>query len=121
MKKAHREGKDVFQSLLDYRNTPVVGIASPAQLLFSRRTRTTLPTSQELLKPNSLDPVHVKKLLKESQGVQKSYYDTHTKDLSDLKEGDVVRIKDGQYKEAKKAVVVAPRSYLVEDSFGHVL
>ena len=30
MKKAHKEGKDVFQSLLDYRNTPVVGNASPA-------------------------------------------------------------------------------------------
>ena len=120
MKKSSKEGKDVFQSLLDYRNTPVVGDASPAQLLFGRRTRTTLPTSQELLKPKISDPVHVKKLLKENQETQKCYYDTHTKALSHLEEGDVVRIKDGQQKEAKKAVVVAPRSYLVEDSFGHI-
>lgn len=57
IKKALHDGKDQYQGILDYRNTPVVGDASPTQLLFGCRTRTALPTAPVLLKPQTLDPM----------------------------------------------------------------
>ena len=120
MMKAVHGGGDVYQSLLNYRNTPVVGDVSPAQLLFGRRTRTTLPTATGLLKPETQDPVTIKRQLKEYQDKQKFYYDKSTKPLTDLEQGDVVRINDGQSKESRKGIVVAPRSYLVKDNYGQL-
>ena len=44
-KKASADGKDPFEGLLKYSNTPFKDIGlSPAQLLISWRTRTMLPT-----------------------------------------------------------------------------
>ena len=107
-------------SLLDYRNTPIVGDVSPAQLLFGRRTRTTLPIVTILLKPEVQDPLMIKRQLKDCQDKQKFYYDQNSKPLTQLEQGEVVRINDGQSKESKKGIVVAPRSYLVKDNFGQV-
>ena len=53
MKKAKRDRKDYWLAILDYRNTPTEGAdSSPVQRLMSRRTRTLLPTSENLLLPN---------------------------------------------------------------------
>lgn len=120
MKKALHDGKDLYQSILDYRNTPIVGDASPAQLLFGRRTRTTLPTAPELLKPKTQDPMFIKRQLREYQDRQKMYHDKNAKPLNELEEGDVVRIKDGSNKVASKGIIVSPRSYLVKDNFGQI-
>ena len=44
IKKAQRDNKDPWLSLLDYRNTPTTGMqTSPAQRLMSRRTKTLVP------------------------------------------------------------------------------
>lgn len=44
IKKAQRDNKDPWLSLLDYRNTPTTGMQrSPAQRLMSRRTKTLVP------------------------------------------------------------------------------
>ena len=52
MQKAAESKSDPYLSLLDWRNTPSEGLgSSPAQRLFSRRTRTLLPTASRLLKP----------------------------------------------------------------------
>ena len=51
-KKAHRDNKDPWLVLLDQRNTPTQGVnSSPVQRLMSRRTRTLLPVSANLLYP----------------------------------------------------------------------
>lgn len=119
--KAKQNGCDPYLSVLDYRNTPIVGDASPAQLLFGRRTKTTLPTSSSLLAPHLQDPANIKAKLIEKQQTQKYYYDRTAKPLPVLEEGDVVRMKNDSTKgEWKKAVVVAPRSYLVEDTNGQL-
>ena len=61
-RKATAEGKDPFQGLLKYRNTPFEDIgASPIQLLMGRRTRTTLPTHHRLLIPQAMEPKTVVK------------------------------------------------------------
>jgi len=50
MRKATEAGEDVFLALLDWRNTPAEQSGqSPAQVLFNRRTRTSLPTASQLL------------------------------------------------------------------------
>lgn len=118
--KAKREGRDPYLSILDYRNTPIIGSASPAQLLFGRRTRTTIPTSKKLLHPEVQDPVDIKNQLKETQLTQQMYYDRQARPLPELAEGEVVRIKDKHRSGSKQGVIVSPRSYLVEDNLGNV-
>ncbi|XP_029210371.2 uncharacterized protein K02A2.6-like [Acropora millepora] len=65
LKKAEADGEDPFEGLLKYRNTPFEDIGlSPAQLLMSRRTRTTLPTHRRLLLPQPMEPQRVVKALR---------------------------------------------------------
>ena len=47
--KAKADGKDPYLSLLEYRNTPIDDVGSPAQLLMSRRLQSILPNT--LFKP----------------------------------------------------------------------
>ena len=52
MKKAKKNSSDAYLALLDYRNTPTQGLdTNPAQRLMSRRTKTLLPTTKNLLVP----------------------------------------------------------------------
>ena len=52
MKKSASTSSDFHLALLDWRNTQTEGMkSSPAQRMFGRRTRTLLPTSKKLLKP----------------------------------------------------------------------
>ena len=51
--KRGKTGLDSFLALLDHRNTPPANMQiSPAQRLFSRRTRSPLPMTDALLKPS---------------------------------------------------------------------
>ena len=53
-----------YMAILDQRNTPTQGMMhSPAQRMMSRRTRTLLPTRNNLLKQEIIDPTHVKEIL----------------------------------------------------------
>ena len=120
LKKAAADNKDPFEGLLKYRNTPFDDIGvSPAQLLMSRRTRTTLPTHRRLLVPHAVEPGHVKKALKQRQDASKANYDKCSRDLPPLQAGDKVRIRPNKAKEWRKAEVL-PRSYVVQDEQGHV-
>ena len=58
VKKAKRGNKDLQMSLLEWRNTPDSNGLSPVQKLMSRRTRTTIPTTEALLKPGVNDGVY---------------------------------------------------------------
>jgi hypothetical protein len=118
MKKAKEAGEDCYLSLLNQRNTPrndVLG--SPAQRLMSRRTKPKLPTSEDLLIPQSMEPRVVQERLQEYKERQEKYYNRTAKRLQHLESGDVVRVlsKDGF---RRKGVIVRkaqhPRSYLVE-------
>ena len=60
-------------------------------------------------------------MLNYNQDLQKNYFDRNTKSLPELDEGNTVRIKDKRSKkEWEKAVVVAPRSYIVHDESGQL-
>ena len=120
IKKANEDNEDPYLGLLNYRNTPRdATVGSPVQRLMGRRTRTQLPTSENLLTFKSSNPVNVQARLQEYRMQQKRFYDRTAKPLETLKEGDVVRMKTDEGFQ-KKAVVEKslsePRSYLVNSN-----
>ena len=119
MKRAELSKSEIYLSFLDHRNTPNDSGYSPAQCLMNRRTKTLLPVTSNLLKPEI--SVNRHRSLCVSQQRQKSYYDKHSKDLRSLEEGDVVRMKPFHGQQWKKATLckrLADRSYRVETSDG---
>ena len=91
LKKTRESGADQYLALLDIRNTPTKDLPSPAQRLMNRRTRTRLPMTDRLLEP-ALE-TDLKPRMLNAQSRQAAYYNRNAKDLSVLKEGDVVRMK----------------------------
>jgi hypothetical protein len=54
-----KDNADVYLAVLDYRNTPTQGSeSSPAQRLMSRRTKTLLPTTAQLLASRVVENHH---------------------------------------------------------------
>ena len=107
---------DQYMALLDHRNTPSQRLtSSPVQRFMSRRTRSVIPITAELLEPRVIketdrQQVRVKK--------QAKYYNVGAKLLPPLNVGDVVRMKPYQLgdKKWKKAIVKERldfRSYLI--------
>ena len=86
--KAKLDNKDPYLSLLEYRNTSVYDIGSPAQLSMSRRLNSLLPCTQEQLTPYVIDPDKVVEVMKRKQEMSKEYYDRGTRQLSVLKAND---------------------------------
>ena len=92
MQKALDAHAEPYLAFLDFRNTPTEGYTtSPAQRMLNRRTRTQLPMSNRLLKPEI--PTGVYKSQKANQAEQAFYYNKTAKDLKPLSDGDVVRLK----------------------------
>lgn len=123
LKKAIESGNDFYLSLLDWRNTPTEGLeSSPAQRIFGRRTRTSLPTTANLLRPKTPNNVRGKIIRKKNK--QKVYYNRGTKDLRPLKRGDIVRVhplptdKQGRWFKAKVERKADIRSYIVRTERG---
>ena len=117
-------GRDPYLAILDKRNTPTEGMdTSPAQRLMGRRCKTLLPTTSELLKPQSVYTEEAKKQTRRRQERQAHYYNQGAKDLPPLEEGDQVRMRPfklGQ-KAWEKATVTKrydERSYEIETDLG---
>ena len=91
LKNARDDKQDLLLSILEWRNTPTEGIgASPAQLLYGRRTRTRLPVARKQLKPTLIEGVTKK--MEEGKEKQKKYFDRQFRTLKKLSAGDVIRI-----------------------------
>ena len=117
IKRAHKAGADVHLALLDYYNTPTEGMeSSPAQRLYSRRTKTLLPTSSRLLRPEIQQNVH-KRILQKKMKYQ-HYYNTATKELDPLLSGELVRIQDRNWQRGTVAKQCDIRSYEVRTEDG---
>ncbi len=119
MRKAREEGQDVYKVLLDYRNSPVSGLNySLAQLLMSRRLKSSLPVSAALLQPSV--PSKAKEARQGRLLVQQRYYNRGTRNLLQLEVGDSLRIR--QRREWQTAVIMqkhwSRRSYLVVGQVG---
>ena len=124
LRKALKASTDPYLAILDYRNTPTQGVgSSPAQRLMSRRTKTLLPTMNQLLQQQAGKPADDRARLIERQHKQKWYHDRTAKDLKPLETGDAVRMKPLRpaEKEWRKALVLErhdQRSYTVATSDG---
>ncbi|XP_014677177.1 PREDICTED: uncharacterized protein K02A2.6-like [Priapulus caudatus] len=120
LKKAQEDGKDPYLGLLEYRNTPLDGIGSPAQMLMGRRLRSTIPMTSAQLQPGTINPTKVQAQLRKKQQVQKAYFDKGSKSLSALETGDTVRIQQGDRWHPATVVEKTkyPRSYVVETPDG---
>ena len=117
MKKALLSKTDVHLALLEFRNTPSErdGV-SPSQKLFSRRTRTRLPTTRDLLKPRVVDVEKVAVGAELAREKQKENHDVNARVLSPLEAGEIVRMRlPGEQKWSLATCVkqVGPRSYEV--------
>ena len=123
LNKAKRDNKDPYLSLLEHRNTPIDGIASPAQIAMSRRLRSTVPTTSAQLKSQVIDPKLINDKLQSKQQQQKSRYDVGAHQLPSVTKGEKVRLQiQGQWQPAtiiEKAST--PRSYYVNTSDGSIL
>ena len=92
MKKATEAGEDVFLALLDWRNTPAEQLGqSPAQLLFNRRTRTSLPTASPLLDATTSSAANI--ALTAAKAKQAYYYNKGAKEKPPFAVGQTVRMK----------------------------
>ena len=68
IKKAIHNGKDPHLALLEYQNIPTSdALGSPAQRLMGRRTKLIIPITEELLKPQIIDPKTVQHELKQNK------------------------------------------------------
>ena len=125
MTKATENGEDQFLGLLVYRNTPVDGFASPAQLLMSRQLRSILPCTTHHLKKKVVPTKQFTQQRTEMQKRQKFYHDKSAKALNQLNPGDAIHIQKMPNGPWKQAVVVShakqPRSYRVQTNEGTIL
>ena len=92
IKKAKGDNQDMHLVILNWRNTPSEGInSSPVQKLQSRRTRTLLPTRNELLHPKVV--TNVTSDIEYRRQKAKAYYDKGAHPLPTLEVGDTVRMQ----------------------------
>ena len=119
IKKSLRDKKDLWLSILDWRNTPTENMSlSPIQRLFSRRTKIILPTTSVLLAPSVLKESDVTKALTRKHSKTKFYCDRNADSLRDLRINEFVRVQPLNsrqlWKLGKVVLQYAPRSYVVE-------
>lgn len=125
--KANDDGADAYLALLAHRNTPQEGFEeSPAQRMFGRRCRTTLPTTASLLQPNMNDTKRTRSMLARKQATDKVQFDSHAKDLEPLESGDTVVLKPvalGQkvWTRAQVTQRLDERSYVVQPEKGSLI
>lgn len=120
-KKCKAANEDPYLGLLNLRNTPNEGTdQSPAQKLFGRRTRSTLPMTDNKLLTQSSTQTKVKK--EDCTATKVVHVNRHLHELQPLRIGQAVRMQPiDNSKEWKEAVVtaqVSKRSYNVQDERG---
>ena len=122
LKKCEKDGSDPYLAMLEYRNTPIhPDMGSPAQLLQSRRLRSILPVSNDLLKPEI--QIDVKRKLRKHQERVRNQYDQHKRSSHKLKKGDQIRFQKTKNECFKRGEIIEeleqPRSYTVRDQDGN--
>ena len=123
MYKCEHSGQDVELALLSLRSTPLdSNLPSPAELLNNRQYRTTMPSVNHDVAP--VNNENIRAQLENRQQVSKKHYDKHTREKTELKENQPVRIRNQETKRWEPAHVIGeagtPRSYLVQRCAGGI-
>ena len=83
LKKAKESKQDPYLLILEYRNSPLPDCnLSPAQLFLSRRTRSVVPITNNLLKPQAIDPKDGQKHIFRSKSLQKKVLRSFSKSIT---------------------------------------
>jgi hypothetical protein len=91
---AKETGEDPYLILLEQRNIPSANIDySPVQRMFSRRTRTLLPTVTEVLLPRTPEQHQIVEKLQKRRLNHKRVYDRGARDLPELEKGQKVWVQ----------------------------
>ena len=96
LRKVGTDQKAVAHALQEWRNAPRAEGFSPAQLMFQRRQRTSLPCH-----PAAYQPITISEADKARAKVRKrakQAFDEHAIQLRDLQEGERVRVQDPKTK-----------------------
>ena len=115
--KAKQDSRDPYLVSLEYRNTPIDDVDSPAQILMSKRLRSIiLIKGDALLKAKVMDAHKVMEKLELKKRKQKHYFDQQTKALPVLETGDQIRERMGKSWKPRRVVqhVEMPRSYEIQ-------
>ncbi|XP_048252587.1 uncharacterized protein K02A2.6-like [Haliotis rufescens] len=120
LRKSRQSHADPYLAMLAYRNTPINGLASPAQLLMGRRLRSDLPVQYAMLRPEVVDCDVVKQAISQSRETQKVYYDQRAHPRPPIQVNDSVRLRQGKDWIPAKVVKSAstPRSLVVRTQGG---
>lgn len=115
LERCARDGTDTDAALLNLRNTPREGLPSPAQRLFSRRTRAFIPMAKAMymLKVE----LHVHRALTRARQRGKAYYDKSARPLPTLHPGKTVRMQTQRGYDRLATVIgpaLQPNSYQVK-------
>ena len=118
--KASETKSDPYLSLLEYRNTTINNLVSPAQLLMSRRLQSVLSTTPNQLTPKIIEPSQVSEQLEKKQRIHKRYYDQGSRPLSELKPNDPVYMQPGNRWIPATVIqkVNTPHSYIIKTTEG---
>ena len=118
---------DVFLALLSYRATSIPELgASPAELMFGRKIRTTLPVAPRCLVPQTQDHEELRERDAAWKERQRKNFDRHhgVRQLPELQPDEPVLVKlddkRGWQLPAKIVGKCAPRSYIVETPNGQL-
>lgn len=112
--KSREAGTDPLLALLAHRNTPSEHRRlSPAQIMFGRRTRTTLPTAETLLSTPSGEIIN--RTLVSRRAEQAAYYNRGTRERPALPVGQTVRMRfaENDWRKGEVSKVLPHRSYEV--------
>lgn len=89
--------KDLNFGLLEYRNTPVIGVGlSPAQILMNRELKSKIPISNDALKPVVTDHRVLNERIENKRYRDKKYYDKNSKERQDFIKGENIVIREGK-------------------------
>ena len=124
MRKAEETKTNVHLMLLNLRNTPTES-GSPAQRQLGRRTRTTIPTTEDKLDQDPIPKATVIQNKSKERRRAKAYYDKNAKDLVPIEEGDNLRYRHKHKWEPAKLTGTPnrsdPRSYTIQNKQGTTL
>ena len=128
MRRCHLNHEDPYLGLLNLRNTPTERWqTSPAQRLFGRRTKTTLPTTSTCLTPSDNSRIQADRMKASNKRIaDTARKNLHRKDLPPLQSGDPVHVQPitPHQREWKSGVVTRPlssRTYEVSMNNGSTL
>ena len=119
MKNLLKKSGDPYLALLAYRSTPLEVGYSPAELLMSRRLRTTVPDIQKQRQPSIPDSSAVVVRDDRAKKRQKDKFDAHrgARKLPVLEPGNTVWVTDCK-SHGEVVEETSPRSYIIQTPEG---